>query len=99
MSAEVHSPSPPEAPPPGAQPATVRATPPPAALEYDRTPNHVTRGQFRIFLILLAINTVAFVGYLWAPNSLTWARQAWKDYETKRTAKVAEQKKLEQKQK
>jgi hypothetical protein len=40
-------------------------------LEYDRTPNHVTRGQFRIFLILLFVNTIAIVGYLWAPNSLS----------------------------
>ena len=65
---------------------------PPPALEYDRTPNHVTRGQFRIFLILLSIITVAVVGYLWAPNSLAWTRQAWREYQAKRAATVTRQK-------
>src|SRR5205809_875216 len=66
---------------------------PPPALEYDRSPNHVTRGQFRILLLLMFINTVAIVGYVVVPGGSQWARQAWADFQNKRAAKAAEQRK------
>ncbi len=65
----------------------------PAPLEYDRSPNHVTRGQFRILLILMFINTVAIVGYVAAPGGAQWARQQWKDFEARRATKAREQQK------
>jgi hypothetical protein len=76
-----------------ATPAPPAASAPPAALEYDRSGNHVTRGQFRILLILMLINTVAIVGYVALPGGTQWARQQWKDFETKRAAKAREQQK------
>jgi hypothetical protein len=85
-----HVDGPAEQPAPAPAPVVAKAPPPP--LEYDRTPNHITRGQFRIFLILLTINTVAIVGYLWAPNSFSWARQAWREYQAKRAATLTKQK-------
>lgn len=56
-------------------------------LEYDRTPTHVTRGQFRIFLILLFINTIAVVSYLCVPEGSKWLKDAWKQWEARRAAK------------
>ena len=73
--------------------------PPSPPLEYDRSGNHVTRGQFRILLLLMFINTVAIVGYVCVPGGTTWLRQTWKDIETKRAAKASEQRKTEAKQK
>ena len=67
--------------------------PPPATLEYDRSPNHVTRGQFRILLFMMFINTVAIVGYVCVPGGAQWARAAWNDFQNKRAAKAAEQRK------
>jgi hypothetical protein len=66
-------------------------TTPPAPLEYDRTPNHVTRGQFRVLLFMVFINTVAIVGYVCVPGGSQWARQTWADYQNKRAAKAKEQ--------
>jgi hypothetical protein len=65
--------------------------PPPAALEYDRSPNHVTRGQFRILLLMVFVNTVAIVGYVVVPGGSQWARQTWADFQNKRAAKAKEQ--------
>ena len=67
--------------------------PPPAALEYDRSGNHVTRGQFRILLILMFVNTVVVVGYVAVPGGTQWARQQWKDFEGRRVVKAREQQK------
>ena len=64
---------------------------PAAPLEYDRSGNHVTRGQFRILLILMFINTVAIVGYVAAPGGMQWARQQWKEFQDRRAAKAREQ--------
>jgi hypothetical protein len=82
----------PNASPPTAAPASAHA---PAPLEYDRSPTHVTRGQFRILLFMMFINTVAIVGYVCVPGGSQWARQAWKDFETRRTAKAAEKRKAD----
>ena len=68
-------------------------SPPPPALEYDRTPNHVTRGQFRILLILMFVNTVVIVGYVAVPGGAQWARQQWKDFEARRAVKARERQK------
>ncbi len=63
--------------------------PPKPTLEYDRSSNnHVTRGQFRLLLILMFINTVAIVGYLVAPDGSKFLRQAWLDFQSRRAAKA-----------
>jgi len=76
-------------------PEPASPSPPPAALEYDRSGNHVTRGQFRILLVLMFINTVAIVGYLCVPGGTQWARQTWRDFENKRAARAAEKRKAD----
>lgn len=71
----------------------------PAALEYDRGGNHVTRGQFRVLLVLMFVNTIAIVGYLAVPGGTQWARQTWKEIDTKRAAKAREQQRRDATQK
>ena len=44
---------------------------------------------------MMFINTVAIVGYVCVPGGSQWARQAWKDFETKRAAKAAEKRKAD----
>ena len=79
--------------PPPVSPQSPPAPPPPAALEYDRSGNHVTRGQFRVLLILMFVNTVVIVGYVAVPGGTQWARQQWKDFETRRAVEAREQQK------
>ena len=91
------TPAAPAAPAPVAVPAAPVAPVAPVApaLEYDRSGNHVTRGQFRVLLILMFVNTVAIVGYLCVPSGATWARQTWRDFQSKRAAQAAEQRRLD----
>lgn len=74
--------------------ATSTPSPRPAKLlEYDNRSSHVTRGQMRFFLLLLAVNTFLFAAFICLPSASPFLKQMWSDYQAgrekaKETAKL-----------
>ena len=62
--------------PPAAHPAKL--------LEYDNRSSHVTRGQMRFFLLLLAVNTFLFAAFICLPSASPFLKQMWSDYQAGR---------------
>jgi hypothetical protein len=54
-------------------------------LEYDNKTTLITRRQMRFFLLLLTVNTFLFASFICLPSASPFLKQAWEDYQRKRT--------------
>jgi hypothetical protein len=53
----------------------------PAPLQYQIAPSPVTRGQFRLLLLLLLIQVVVSVQSAYAPGFVGWVKQRWAEHQ------------------
>lgn len=63
-------------------------------LQYQVAPPPVTRGQFRLLLLLMLIEVVVTVQATYAPGFVVWVKNAWAAHQQAVAARAALQKKL-----
>jgi hypothetical protein len=58
-----------------------------SSLEYEKSPNRISRRQMNLLLLLIAINTLLFSAFVCLPTASPYLKEMWSQYQQKRDEK------------